>query len=213
MSRASHQTATTDFNALHDQPDKLAQAMVQHRSEPFYLSEIVQLAGAQINTLETHQSDIWKDAKKAHDQIQKGRAAAKETNTAMLIEQMQSLGWNNAGAEALVSELFNENRSKSDKYRELFVPNKALLVIGEVNTSEDKPKIFPQEIMPLEDAPKKYTKQVHFRLHTAQDLQRHKKLRGHRSRGCGAGAPAHPGRKSQRHSHGMASRRPPLHHH
>ncbi len=58
----------------------------------------------------------------------------------------------------------NENY---DKYRELFVPNKALLVIGEVNTSEDKPKIFPQEIMPLEDAPRKYTKQVHFRLHTA----------------------------------------------
>lgn len=58
----------------------------------------------------------------------------------------------------------NENY---EKYRELLVPNKAILVIGEVNTSEDKPKIFPQEIMPLEDAPKKYTKQVHLRLHTA----------------------------------------------
>jgi hypothetical protein len=45
--------------------------------------------------------------------------------------------------------------------------NKALLVVGEVNNGEDKPKIFPQEIMPLEDAPRKYTKQVHFRLHTA----------------------------------------------
>jgi DNA polymerase-3 subunit alpha len=58
----------------------------------------------------------------------------------------------------------NENY---DKYRELFVQNKALLVIGEVNTSEDKPKIFPQEIMPLEDAPRKYTRQVHFRLQMA----------------------------------------------
>ncbi len=58
----------------------------------------------------------------------------------------------------------NENY---DKYRELLVTNKAILVIGEVNNSEDKPKIFPQEIMPLEDAPKKYTKQVHLRLHTA----------------------------------------------
>ena len=58
----------------------------------------------------------------------------------------------------------NENY---DKYRELFQPNAALLVVGEVNTGDDKPKIFPQEIMPLEDAPKKYTKQVHFRLHTA----------------------------------------------
>ena len=58
----------------------------------------------------------------------------------------------------------NENY---DKNRELLVQNKALLVIGEVNNSEDKPKIFPSEIMPLEDAPKKYTKQVHLRLQTA----------------------------------------------
>jgi DNA polymerase-3 subunit alpha len=58
----------------------------------------------------------------------------------------------------------NENY---DKYRELLVANKALLVIGEVNNTEDKPKIFPQEIMPLEEAPKKFTRQVHLRLHTA----------------------------------------------
>jgi len=58
----------------------------------------------------------------------------------------------------------NENY---DKYRSLLVLNKAILVVGEVNNGEDKPKIFPQEIMPLEDAPRKYTKQVHFRLHTA----------------------------------------------
>ena len=30
-----------------------------------------------------------------------------------------------------------------------------------------RPKIFPQEILPLEDAPKKFTKQVHLRLHSA----------------------------------------------
>jgi DNA polymerase III subunit alpha len=58
----------------------------------------------------------------------------------------------------------NENY---DNNRELLVQNKALLVIGEVNNSEDKPKIFPSEIMPLEDAPRKFTKQVHFRLQTA----------------------------------------------
>jgi hypothetical protein len=45
--------------------------------------------------------------------------------------------------------------------------NRAVLVIGEVNTGEDKPKLFPQEIMPLEEAPKRYTKQVHLRLQTA----------------------------------------------
>jgi DNA polymerase-3 subunit alpha len=54
-----------------------------------------------------------------------------------------------------------------DKFRPLLEANKSILVVGEVSTGEDKPKIFPQEIMPLADAPKKYTKQVHLRLHTA----------------------------------------------
>ncbi len=58
----------------------------------------------------------------------------------------------------------NENY---DKYQSLLVANKAILVIGEVNTGEDRPKIFPQEIMPLEDAPRKYTKQVYLRLQMA----------------------------------------------
>jgi hypothetical protein len=60
--------------------------------------------------------------------------------------------------------VMNENY---DKYREMLKPNKAILVVGEVNTGDEKPKIFPQEIMPLEDAPRKFTKQVHLRLHTA----------------------------------------------
>jgi DNA polymerase III subunit alpha len=51
-----------------------------------------------------------------------------------------------------------------DKFRPLLEANKVILVIGEVSTGEDKPKIFPQDIMPLTDAPKKYTKQVHLRL-------------------------------------------------
>jgi DNA polymerase-3 subunit alpha len=55
-----------------------------------------------------------------------------------------------------------------DKYRELLKPNTAVLVVGEINNSEDRPKIFPQDILRLEDAPARYTKQVHFRLHTAQ---------------------------------------------
>jgi DNA polymerase-3 subunit alpha len=58
----------------------------------------------------------------------------------------------------------NENY---DKHRELLVQGKAILVIGEVNTGDDKPKIFPQEIMALEDVPRRFTKQVHLRLHTA----------------------------------------------
>ena len=74
-----------------------------------------------------------------------------------------------------------------DKFRPLLEAAKAILVIGEVTTGEDKPKIFPQEIMPLTDAPKRYTKQVHLRLHTAHlqpaDLAKIQEL-----------AAAHPGR-------------------
>lgn len=59
----------------------------------------------------------------------------------------------------------NEN---FDKYRELFVPKTAVLIVGEVNLNEDKPKIFPQEIMRLEDAPKRFTRQVHLRIPMSQ---------------------------------------------
>ena len=58
----------------------------------------------------------------------------------------------------------NENY---DKYRDLLNMGKAILVIGEVNAGDDKPKIFPQEIMPLDNAPQRFTKQVHLRLNTA----------------------------------------------
>ncbi len=54
-----------------------------------------------------------------------------------------------------------------EKFRDLLVVNKAVLVVGEINNGEDKPKLFPQEMMPLEDAPRKYTKQVHLRLNSS----------------------------------------------
>ena len=60
---------------------------------------------------------------------------------------------------------FNENY---DRYRELLVPGQVILVVGEINNDEDKPKIFPQEILRLEDAPMKYTRQVHLRLRSEQ---------------------------------------------
>jgi DNA polymerase-3 subunit alpha len=74
----------------------------------------------------------------------------------------------------------NENY---EKHRELLVPNKAVLIVGEVNQGEDKPKIFPQEIMPLEEAPARYTRQVHLRLQhahlTAERLEQVRDLIGH----------------------------------
>jgi DNA polymerase-3 subunit alpha len=73
----------------------------------------------------------------------------------------------------------NENY---DKYNDLLVPKKALLVTGEVNMSEDKPKIFPQEIISLEDAPRIYTRQVHLRLQMAhlkpEDLEAAREIAG-----------------------------------
>jgi len=67
-----------------------------------------------------------------------------------------------------------------DKFRPLLEANKAILVIGEITTGEDKPKIFPQDIMPLADAAKKYTKQVHLRLNMAhlkpEDMERVREL-------------------------------------
>jgi DNA polymerase III subunit alpha len=54
------------------------------------------------------------------------------------------------------------------KYRSLLTLNQAVLVVGEVGLGDDRPKLFPQEIMPLEQAPARYTRQVHLRLHTAQ---------------------------------------------
>ncbi|TAL03697.1 MAG: DNA polymerase III subunit alpha, partial [Verrucomicrobia bacterium] len=74
-----------------------------------------------------------------------------------------------------------------DKFRPLLELNKAIMVVGEVNTGEDKPKIFPQEIFPLEDAPKKFTKQVHLRLHTAH-------LKPENIEGVRELVAAHPGR-------------------
>ena len=55
-----------------------------------------------------------------------------------------------------------------DKYIDLFVPGAPLLVTAEVSTGEDKPKLFPQEIIKLDDAPKKLTKRVH--IHVRHDV-------------------------------------------
>jgi DNA polymerase-3 subunit alpha len=54
-----------------------------------------------------------------------------------------------------------------DTHRELLVPKTAVIVTGEVNRSEDKPKLFPVEVAPLEQAPRLFTQQVHFRLNSA----------------------------------------------
>lgn len=58
----------------------------------------------------------------------------------------------------------NENYEKN---RELLQVGKAVFVVGEVNIGDERPKLFPQEIMALEDAPRRFTKQVLLRLHTA----------------------------------------------
>jgi DNA polymerase-3 subunit alpha len=58
----------------------------------------------------------------------------------------------------------NENY---DNYRQLLVQGNAIFVIGELNVGDERPKIFPQEILKLDEAPQRFTKQVHLRLNTA----------------------------------------------
>jgi DNA polymerase-3 subunit alpha len=71
---------------------------------------------------------------------------------------------------SVLAMCLNEN---CEKFRPMLQPNKAVLIIGEVSKGDENDerggelKIFPQEMLPLEDAPKKFTKQVHLRLHTA----------------------------------------------
>ena len=55
----------------------------------------------------------------------------------------------------------NENY---ERFNHLIELNKPLMFIGEVNNTEDVPKIFPQDIFPLDEAPARYTKQVHLRF-------------------------------------------------
>ena len=55
-----------------------------------------------------------------------------------------------------------------EKYVDLFVANQPLLVTAEVSTGEDKPKLFPQEILRLDDAPRKFTKRIQLRMRAEQ---------------------------------------------
>ena len=60
--------------------------------------------------------------------------------------------------------VMNENY---DKFRPCSKPTRPSSSSAKSTPARTSPKIFPQEIMPLEDAPKRFTKQVHLRLHTA----------------------------------------------
>ncbi len=74
-----------------------------------------------------------------------------------------------------------------DSFRSLLVPNAAVLVTAEVNMGEDKPKLFPQEISRLEDAPRSLTRNVYLRL-------KHEQLDRAKLETARALAEAHPGR-------------------
>jgi DNA polymerase-3 subunit alpha len=55
-----------------------------------------------------------------------------------------------------------------DRFRELFTVGRAVFVTGEVGTGEDQPKLFPQEIWPLEEAPRRLTEKVFLRVAAAR---------------------------------------------
>jgi DNA polymerase-3 subunit alpha len=55
-----------------------------------------------------------------------------------------------------------------DQARPHFEAGKAIYVMGNVDKREEKPKIFGREIIPLDEVMRRYTKQVHLRLHAAR---------------------------------------------
>ncbi len=55
-----------------------------------------------------------------------------------------------------------------ESYQTLFTPGAVLLVTGELNLGEERPKLFPHEVLRLEDAPRQFTTQVHLRLRPEQ---------------------------------------------
>ena len=85
------------------------------------------------------------------------RGISRRTNKPYAIATVEDL---NGSFQVLC---MNENY---DKYQSLLEVNKTALIIGEANNSENTPKIFPQEIIALEEAPAKFTGQVHFRLNS-----------------------------------------------
>ncbi len=86
------------------------------------------------------------------------RAESKKTGKKYALVTLEDL-------EGSVQILFiNESYAR---YSEMLEVKKAILVIGEVSTGDEAPKIFPQELMALEEAPRRYTRQVHLRFHTS----------------------------------------------
>lgn len=63
-----------------------------------------------------------------------------------------------------------------EKFESLLQQGRAVMVVGELGAGDQKTKVFPYEIVPLEDAPQRFTLQVHLRLHTT--LVDRKKLEG-----------------------------------
>ncbi len=55
-----------------------------------------------------------------------------------------------------------------DQARPHFETGKAIYVMGNVDKREEKPKIFGREIIPLDEVMRRFTKQVHLRLHVSR---------------------------------------------
>jgi DNA polymerase-3 subunit alpha len=55
-----------------------------------------------------------------------------------------------------------------EDHRELFTTGRAVFVVGEVRSDKDRPRLFPRELMPLEEVPRRFTRQVHIRLRLEQ---------------------------------------------
>lgn len=54
-----------------------------------------------------------------------------------------------------------------EKSKDILQENKIVFIAGELSSGEDNLKIFPREIVPLENAPAQFTKEIHIRINLA----------------------------------------------
>ncbi|HON07012.1 MAG TPA: DNA polymerase III subunit alpha, partial [Verrucomicrobiota bacterium] len=54
-----------------------------------------------------------------------------------------------------------------EKSKDILQENKIVFIAGELSSGEDNLKIFPREIVPLENAPARFTKEIHIRINLA----------------------------------------------
>lgn len=134
MSNDQRKLARADYARLAGEPQQLAHQLAAHASEPFYLAEIVDLAGSRWHQLEAGahgEHDVFQRASDAHGEIQWARDtfAAQHGSTGSLAGALEQT-WGKVAGEALVAEIMNRAPHTLHDIATLYDPsNRSLLGI------------------------------------------------------------------------------------